>query len=108
MEPKETSASPDKAADRKAPQAYERERQRREREEAREEAARQKERERWQQAVDRARAVLDEAEQGHGRRVAALRADIEAIEEKLKAENAAWNKEERRLNTALRRTRGNG
>ena len=40
--------------------------------------------------------------------MAALRADIEAIEEKLKAENAAWNKEERRLNTALRRTRGNG
>ena len=65
---KETSASPDKAADRKASQAYERERQRRKREEAREEAARQKKRESRQQAVDRAQAFLDEAEQGHGQR----------------------------------------
>jgi hypothetical protein len=99
---KETSASPDKAADRKASQAYERERQRRKREEAREEAARQKKRESRQQAVDRAQAFLDEAEQGHGQRKAALRAEMEAIEEKLKAENDAWDKKERRLNAALR------
>jgi hypothetical protein len=105
---KETSAQPDKVADRKASQAYDRERQRRERKEAREEAARQKERERRQQAVDRAQAVQDEAEQRHARRVTALRAEIEAIEEKLKAENAAWDKEERRLNAALRRARGDG
>ena len=46
----------DKAAERKAALAYEREQQRREREQAREEAARQKERERRQQAVDKAQA----------------------------------------------------
>ena len=56
---------PDKAADRKAAQAYERERQRREREEAKEEAARQKQRERRQQAVEKAQAALDKAEREH-------------------------------------------
>jgi hypothetical protein len=42
---KKRPARPDKAADRKAAQAYERERQRRERDEAKEEAARQKQHE---------------------------------------------------------------
>jgi hypothetical protein len=96
-------AQPDKAADRKAAQAYERERQRREREEAKEEAGRQKQRERRQQAVDKAQAALDKAEQEHTRRAAALRGEIEAIEEKLNAEEAAWDKEKQRLKTALRR-----
>src|SRR5580692_10602156 len=68
---KKSPAQPDKAADRKAAQAYERERQRREREEAKEEAARQKERERRQQAVDKAEAALDEAEQEYTERAEA-------------------------------------
>ena len=100
---KKSSAPPDEAADRKAAQAYERERQRREREEAKEEASRQKQRERRQQAVDKAQPALDRAEQGHTRRAAALRAEIEAIEEKLNAEEAAWHKEKQRLKAALRR-----
>jgi hypothetical protein len=87
-----------------AAQAYERER-RREREEAREEAARQKERERRQKAVDNAQAALDKAEQEHTQRVAALRAESEAIETKLRAEEADWDKEAKRLKTALRRAR---
>jgi hypothetical protein len=102
---KEPSAQPDKAADRKAAQAYERERQRREREEAKEEAARRKERERRQKAVDNAQAALDKAEQEHTQRVAALRAESEAIETKLRAEEADWDKEAKRLKTALRRAR---
>jgi hypothetical protein len=56
--------------DRKAAQAYERERPRREREEAKEEAARQKKRERRQQAFGKAKA-LDRAEEEHTQRVAA-------------------------------------
>jgi hypothetical protein len=95
----------DKAADRKAAQAYERERQRREREEAKEEAARQKERERRQQAVDKAQALLDKAEKDHTKRAAALRGEIEAIEERLNAEDAGWEKEEARLKMALKRAR---
>jgi hypothetical protein len=102
---KKSSAQPDKAADRKAAQAYERERQRREREEAREEAARQKRRERRHKAVDKAQAALDTAEEEHTQRVAALRAQIEAIENKLNTANADWDKEEGRLKAALQRAR---
>jgi hypothetical protein len=80
---KKPPAQPDKAADRKASQAYERERQRRERDEAREEAARQKERERRQKAVDKAQAALGKAEAEHAERADALRAEIETIEKKL-------------------------
>jgi hypothetical protein len=84
-------------------QAYERERQRREREEAKEEASRQKQRERRQHAVDKAQAALDKAEQEHTRRAAALRSEIETIEEKLNAEEAKWDKEKQRLKAASRR-----
>ena len=102
---KKSSAQPDKAAERKAAQAYERERRRREREEAREEAARQKEQARRQEAVDKAQAALDKAEEEHAKRAAAMRAEIEAIETKLKAEDADWDEEEGRLKAALRRAR---
>jgi hypothetical protein len=103
---KKSSAQPDKAADRKAAQAYERVRQRREREEAKEEASRQKERERRQEAIDKAQAALDTAEEKHTQRVAALRAQIEVVEKKIQAEDADWEEEARQLKTALRRARG--
>jgi hypothetical protein len=102
---KKSLAQPDKAADRKAAQAFERERQRREREEAKEEAARQKERARRQAAIDKAQAVLDTAEEKHSQRVAVLRAQIEAIEKKVQAEGADWDEEAKRLKAALRRAR---
>jgi hypothetical protein len=99
---KKPPALPDKAADRKAAQAYERERQRREREEAKEEAARQKERERRQQAVDKAHAALDKAAEDHAKRAEALRAELGALERKVKAEDADWDEKEKRLRSALR------
>jgi hypothetical protein len=102
---KESSAEPDKAAARKAAQAYEHERHRRERAEAKEEAARQKERERKQQAVDKAQAVLDKAEEEHATRADALRAELEAIDKKVRAEEAEWDQEEKRLKAVLRRAR---
>jgi hypothetical protein len=102
---KKSSAQPDKAAERKAAQAYERERQRREREEAKEEAARQKERARRQGAIDKAQAALDAAEEKHSQRVAAQRAQIDAIEQKGRAEDANWEKEAKRLKATLRRAR---
>ena len=102
---KASSAHPDKAADKKAAQAYERDRQRREREEAKEEAARQKERERRQQAVDKAQAALDEAQQRHADRADALEAELKAIEKKVRAEEADWAEEEKRLKAVLRRAR---
>jgi hypothetical protein len=102
---KPSPTKPDKAADTKAAQSYERERQRREREEAKEEAARRKERERRQQAVDKAQAALDEAQQEHTERAEALQAQLEAIEKKVRAQEADWAEEEKRLREALRRAR---
>jgi hypothetical protein len=104
---KQSSSRPvDKAAERKAALAYEREQKRRERERANEEAARQKERERRQQAVDKAQAAMDEAEQEHAKRAAAIEAEMEALEKKSQTEEARWQKEKERLETALRRARG--
>jgi hypothetical protein len=103
-----TKQSPDRtdeAADRKVALAYERERKRREREQAKEEAVSRKERERRQLAVDKAQAALDKAEQEHKERAARLGTDIEALEKKLQAEDAAWVGERERLKTALRRVR---
>src|ERR1700726_4635316 len=102
---KKSLAQPDKVSDRQAAKAYERERQRREREKAKEEAARQKERARRQEAIDKAQAALDTAEEKHTRRVAALRAQIEAIEKKVHAEDTDWDEEAKRLKAALRRAR---
>jgi hypothetical protein len=105
QKPKKAPPPVDKAAERKAALAYEREQRHRDRERAREDAARQKERERREQAVDKAQAALDKAKREHGRRVDALRAEIEAIEEKLKSEDAAWGREERRLKAVLQHAR---
>jgi hypothetical protein len=52
---------PNKAADRKAALAFEKEQERRERERAKEEAAQRKERERRQKAVDKTQSALDAA-----------------------------------------------
>jgi hypothetical protein len=95
----------DKGADRKAAQAYERERRRREREEAKEAAARQKQRERREQAVAKAQAALDKAEREHVERAGAIREEAEALEKRSKAEEARWEQEKGRLAKALRRVR---
>lgn len=95
----------DKAAERKAALAFEKEQKRRERERASEEAAKQKERERRQQAVDKAQAALEKAEQEHAKRVAAIQAEMEVLEDKSQAEDARWGKERGRLEAALRRAR---
>jgi hypothetical protein len=102
---KQSSAQPDKAADRKAAQAYERERQRREREEAKEEAARQKERERRQKAIANAQAAFDEAMHEHDERAATLKDERDVLEKKLQAEDERWALEKKKLESALRRAR---
>jgi hypothetical protein len=104
---REPSSRPvDKAAQRKAAAAYEREQRSRERERAKEEAARQKDRERRQQAVDKAQAALDKAEQEHAKVAAAIQADLEAGAKRAKTEDARWDKDRERLQAALRRARG--
>jgi hypothetical protein len=104
---KKSSSRPvDKAAERKAALAYEREQKRRDLERAKEEAARQKERERRQQAVDKVQAALDKAEQEHAKRAAAIQAEIEALEKRSQVEKARWEREKERLGAALPRARG--
>ncbi|WP_448040535.1 cell envelope biogenesis protein TolA [Bradyrhizobium liaoningense] len=103
---KPSSPPVDRAAERKAALAYEREERRRADARAREEAARQKERERRQQAVDKAQAALDKAEQEHAKRAAVIQAEVEALEKRSQTEDARWNKEKERLEAALQRARG--
>src|SRR3979490_1696045 len=90
---KPSSRPVDKAAERKAALAYEREQSRRELERAKEEAARQKARERRQPAVEQAQAALDKAEQEHAKRAAAIQAEVEALEKRSQAEKTRWEKE---------------
>lgn len=103
---KRSSRDVDKATERKAALAYEREQRSREFERAKEEAARQKARERRQLAVDKAQAALDKGEQGHANRAAAIQAEVEALEKKSQTEEARWDKEKEQLQAALRRARG--
>ena len=104
--PKKTSAGPvDKAAERKAALAYEREQRTRERERAKEEAARQKERERRQQAVDKAQDALDRAKRAHEKRAAAIDNERESVEKRSRGEGSHWEQERGRLEKALRRSR---
>jgi hypothetical protein len=103
---KKPSLPVDKAADRKATLAYEKEQKRRERERASEEAARERERERRQLAVDKAQAALETAERKHAKKVAAIQVEVEALEKKSQAENERWDKEKEHLEAALRHARG--
>jgi hypothetical protein len=103
---KPSSRPVDQAAERKAALAFEKEQKRRQLEQAKEETARQKDRERRQQAIDKAQAMLDKAEQEHAKRAAAIQAEVGALEKRSQTEEARWDKEKERLQTALRRARG--
>jgi hypothetical protein len=96
----------DQAADRKAALAFEKEQKSRERERAKEEAAQRKEREQRQKAVDKAQSALDAARREHEKNASDIQAQLEALEERSKAEEARWEKERDRLVAALRRARG--
>jgi len=104
--PKHPERATDRAADRKAALAFEKEQERRERERAKEEAAQRKERERRQKAVDKAQGALDAGGREHGKIASELQAQREALEERSQAEEARWEKEKARLETALKRARG--
>ena len=103
---KPSKRSHDEAADRKAALAFEEEQKRRERERAKEETARQKERERRQHAVDKAQGAFDAARRKHENIAADIQQQLEALEEKARAEEARWRKEKVRLEASLQRARG--
>ncbi|WP_426421780.1 cell envelope biogenesis protein TolA [Bradyrhizobium genosp. A] len=81
------------------------ERKRREAERRREEAARERDRERRKKAMDKAQAALDKAEREHGKKAAAIQAELETIEKRSRAEDDRWKKERERLQAALQRAR---
>jgi colicin import membrane protein len=94
----------DKAA-REAALALKRERQRRESERRKEEAAREKERKRREQAVAKAETALEEAKREHEAKVEQIERDRAALDRRAQAEDARWEKQKDKLETALRRAR---
>jgi colicin import membrane protein len=90
---------------RKAAAEFENEQKRRDAEHRREKAARERDRERREKATAKAQAALDKAERAHAKRAADIRAEVEALEKRSRAENDRWAKERERLQAALRRAR---
>jgi colicin import membrane protein len=95
----------DKAA-REAALALEREQKRRDTERRKQEAAREKERKRREQAIAKAEAALEEAKRDHETRVEDIKRDRAALDRRAQAEDARWEKQKEKLETALRRARG--
>src|ERR1700761_5906801 len=90
---------------RKAAAEFEKEQKRQEAERRREEAARERDRERREKATAKAQAALDKAEREHANKAADIRAEVEALEKRSRAEDDRWEKERERLQAALRRAR---
>jgi colicin import membrane protein len=87
---------------RKAAADFEKEQRHREAERRREEAAREKDRERREKATAKAQAALDKAEREHANKAADIRAEIEAIEKRSRAEDDRWEKERKRRGRGCR------
>jgi hypothetical protein len=49
---------------------------------------------------------LDAAEREHEKKVAAIQAEVAALEKRSRTENVRWDKERERLEAALQRARG--
>jgi hypothetical protein len=108
----ERPAKPDKEpsspkTDTKAAQlaalAFEREQKRREMKRRKEEAAREKERKRREQAIAKAGRALEQAKREHETKVQEIEKDRAALDKRSEAENARWEKQKEKLETALRR-----
>ena len=84
---------------------FEEEQRRRERQAKREEAEWKREQERRGRAVAAARAALDKAEQDHKRRTDGIEKARAALDRKLEAEDARWQKQRERLEEILRKAR---
>jgi colicin import membrane protein len=93
------------SAARKAALEFEREQKRREAERLREEASRRRERERREEAVAKAQAALDEAREKHEAKASAIEAERAEVKKRAEDENARWEKQKEKLQTALREAR---
>ena len=95
----------DNKAAREAALALEREWKRSDRERRKEEAAREKERKRREQAIAKAEAALEEAKRDHETKVEEINSDRAALDRRSQAEDARWEKQKEKLETALRLAR---
>ena len=95
----------DDRAAREAALAFERERQRRDRERRQAEAAREKERKRRERAIAKVERALEQAKRDHETKVEEIERDRAALERRSQAEDARWEQQKEKLETALRRAR---
>ena len=95
----------DNKAAREAALALEREWKRSDRERRKEEAAREKERKRREQAIAKAEAALEEAKRDHETKFEEINSDRAALDRRSQAEDARWEKQKEKLETALRLAR---
>jgi colicin import membrane protein len=93
----------DTKAARAAGLAFEREQKRREMKRRKQEAAREKERKRREQAIAKAGRALEEAKREHETKVQEIEKDRPALDKRSEVENARWEKQKEKLETALRR-----
>jgi colicin import membrane protein len=96
---------PDTKAARSAALAFEREQKRREMKRRKEEAAREKEWKRREQAIAKAGRALEQAKREHETEVQEIEKDRAALDKRSEVENARWEKQKEKLETALRRAR---
>jgi hypothetical protein len=95
----------DERAARRAAIAFEKEQARRAKEIQKEEAVKARERERREEAVGKAQAALEHAKERHEKIMESLETERESLDRRAKAEEARWEKEKERLETALRSAR---
>jgi len=85
--------------------AFEREQKRREAARQKEEVARARKRKQQEQAIAKAERALKNAEQEHDTKVKKIEQDKAALDQRSQAEDARWEKQKQKLESALRRTR---
>jgi colicin import membrane protein len=90
---------------RKEETAREKEQKRRDSERRKEEIARERERKQREQAIAKAEAALEEAKRDHETKVEEIERDRAALDRRSQAEDARWEKQKEKLETALRRAR---
>jgi len=85
---------------------WEREQKQRESERRKEEAAAVKERDRREKAVAKAQAAIEKATAEHEKRASTIETERAALEKRLRAEDARWEKQKKKVEMAARRARG--
>jgi colicin import membrane protein len=100
---RKVSPKMDDAAARKAAVAFEEKQRQREIQRRKEEAAEARTRERREQKVSKAQAAFDKAESEHGARAAAIEDERAELERRGDQEEAHWEREKKRLDTAIKR-----